>query len=150
MNTDLREKEKIYFGKNFFKLMNNAVFRKIVENVRKHRDIKLVTTVRRSIFLVSEPNYHTIKIFTKYLLVKEIEKTQIYMNNTVYLGLSIIEFCKVLMDEFWYDYLKLKYGEKGKLCYRDIDSFIVYIKTDDIYKDIADVVEIKFDTSNYE
>ena len=150
MNTDLREKEKIYFGKNFFKLMNNAVFRKIVENVRKHRDIKLVTTVRRSIFLVSEPNYHTIKTFTKHLLVKEIEETQTYMNNTAYLGLSIIEFCKILMDEFWYDYLKLKYGEKGKLCYRDTDSFIVYMKTDDIYKDIADVVEAKFDTSNYE
>ena len=150
MNTDLREKEKIYFGKNFFKLMNNVVFRKIVENVRKHRDIKLVTTIRISIFLVSEPNFHTIKIFTKHLLVKEVEKTQIYMDNTVYLGLSILEFCKILMDEFWYDYLKLKYGEKGKLCYRDTDSFIVYIKTDDIYKDIADVVETKFDTSNYE
>ena len=67
MNTDLRKKAKNDFEKDFFKLMNNAVFRKIIENVRKHRDIKLVTTKRRKGYLVSEPNYHTTKFFTEFL-----------------------------------------------------------------------------------
>ena len=72
------------------------------------------------------------------------------MNKPVYLGLSILELSKILMYEFWYDYVKPKYGEKVKLCYMDTDSFIVYIKTDDIYKDIAEDVETRFDTSTYE
>ena len=68
------------------------------------------------------------------------------MNKPVYLGLSILELSKILMYEFWYDYVKPKYGEKVKLCYVDTDSFIVYIKTDDIYKDIAEDIETRFDT----
>ena len=134
MNTDLRKKAKNDFEKDFFKLMNNAVFGKTMENVRKHRDIKLVTTERRRNYLVSEPNYHTTKFFTENLLAIEMKKTEILMNKPVYLGLSILELSKILMYEFWYDYVKLKYGEKVKLCYMDTDSFIAYIKTDDIYK----------------
>ena len=130
--------------------MNNAVFGKTMENVRKHRDIKLVITERRRIYLVSEPNYHTTKLFTEHLLAIEMKKVEILMNKPVYLGLSILELSKILMYEFWYDYVKPKYGEKVKLCYMDTDSFIVYIKTDDIYKDIAEDVETRFDTSNYE
>ena len=78
------------------------------------------------------------------------KKTQIYMNKLVYLGLSILELSKILMYEFWHDYVKPKYCEKAKLCYMDRVSFIVYIKTDDLYKDIAEDVETRFDTSNYE
>ena len=65
------------------------------------------------------------------------------MNKAVYLGLSILDLSKILMYEFWYDYVKPKYGEKAKLCYMDTDSFIVYIKTDDIYKDIGEDVETR-------
>ena len=72
------------------------------------------------------------------------------MNKPVYLELSMLELSKILMQEFWYDYIKPKYGEKAKLCYMDTDSFIRYINTDDIYKDIAEDVETRFDTSNYE
>ena len=72
------------------------------------------------------------------------------MNKPVYLELSILELNKILVYEFWYDYLKSKYGEKAKLCYMDTDSFIVSIKTDDIYEDIAEDVETRFDTSNFE
>ena len=72
------------------------------------------------------------------------------MNTPLHFGLSILELSKILMYEFWYDYVKPKYGEKVKLCYMDTDSFIVYIKTEDIYKDIAEDVETRFDTSNYE
>ena len=77
-------------------------------------------------------------------------KTELLMNKPMYLGLSILELSKILMYEFWYDYVKPKYGENAKLCYMDTDSFIVHVKTDDIYKDIAEDVETRFDTSNYE
>ena len=130
--------------------MNNAVFGKTMENARKHIDIKLVITERRRNYLVSKSSYHTTKFFTKNILAIEMKKTEILMNKPVYLGRSILEVSKILMHEFWYDYVKLKYGEKAKLCYTDTDSFIIYIKTDDIYKDIAEDVEIRFDTSNYE
>ena len=77
-------------------------------------------------------------------------KTQILMNKPVYLGLSILDLNKIVMYEFWYDYVKPKYGENAKLCYVDTDSFIVHVKTDDIYKDIAGNVELRFDTSNFQ
>ena len=120
---------------------------KTMENVRKHRDIKLVTTEKRKKYLMSEPHYHTTKFFTENLLAIETKKVQILMNKPVYLGLSILKLNKVIMYEFWSDYVKPKYSEKAKLCYLDTDSFIVYIKTNDIY---VAVVENRFDTSNYE
>ena len=92
--------------------MNNAVFGKTMENVRTHRDIKLVTTEKRKNYLVSEPNYHTTKFFTEHLLAIKMRKTQILMNKPVCLGFSMQELSKVLMCEFWYNYAKPKYGEK--------------------------------------
>ena len=86
----------------------NAVFGKTMENVRKHRDIKLVTTERTRNNLVSEPNYHTTKFFTENLLAIEMEKSEILMNKPVCLGLSTLELSKILMYEFWYDYVKPK------------------------------------------
>ena len=78
------------------------------------------------------------------------EKTQILMNKPVYLGLSILDLSKTVIYEFWCDYVKPKYSENGKRCYMDTDSFIVHIKTDDIYKDIAEDVEKRFDNFNFE
>ena len=72
------------------------------------------------------------------------------MNKPVYLGLTVLDLSKTVMYEFWYDYLKPKHGENSKLCYTDTDSFIVYVKTNNIYKDIAEDVEKRFDTSNFE
>ena len=95
--------------------MNNAVFGKTMENVRKNRDIKLVTTERRRNYLVIEPNYYTAKLFTKNLLAIEMKKTQITINKLVYLGLSILDLNKTVMYDFWYDYVKPKYAEKTKL-----------------------------------
>ena len=115
---------------------------------RKHKDIKLVTTERTRNYLVLEPNFHTTKFFTEKLLAIEMKKTEVLMNKPVCLGLSILELSKILMYEFWYDYVKPKHGEKVKLCYMDTGSFIIYIKTDDIYKDIALDVETRLDTSN--
>ena len=121
-----------------------------MENVKKHRDIKLVTTDKRRNQLASEPNYHTTKWFSENLLAIEMKKTKVKMNKPVYLGLSILEISKTLMFEFWYDYIRPKYTDNVKLCYMDTDSFMMLIKTEDFYKDIADDVEKRFDTSNYE
>ena len=121
-----------------------------MENLRKHRDIKLVTIDKRRNRLVSETNYHTTKWFSENLLANEMKKTKVKMNKAIYLGLSILEISNILIYEFWYDYMKPKYGNNVKLYYIDTDSFIMHIKTEDFYKDIAEDVEKRFDTSNYE
>ena len=130
--------------------MNNSVFGKTMENVRKHRDIKLVTTDKKRSKLVSEPNYHTMNLISENLSIIEMKKTKVKMNKPIYLGLSILEISKILMHEFWYDYMKPKYSDNVKLCYTDTESFIINIKTKDFYADIANDVEDRFDTSNYE
>ena len=150
MNTELRKLAKSDFEKDLFKLMNNSVFGKTMENIRKHRDIKLVTTDKKRSKLVSEPNYHTINLISEDLSIIEMKKTKVKMNQSIYLGLSILEISKTLMYEFWYDYMKPKYANNVKLCYMDTDSFIMNIKTNDFYKDISNNVENRFDTSNYE
>ena len=111
MNTKLRKEAKNEFEKDFFKLMNNSVFGKTMENVRKHRDIKLVTTDKRRNQLASEPNYHTTKYFSENLMAIEMKKkkTKVKMNTLIYLGMSILDISKSLMYEFWYDYIKPKY-----------------------------------------
>ena len=128
--------------------MNNAVFGKTMENVRKHRDIKLVTTDKRRNQLASEPNYHTTKYFSENLMAVEIKKSKVKLYKPIYLGMSILDISKTLMYEFWYDYTKLKYGDRTKLCYMHIDSRVIQIKTKDFYKDIANDIEKWFDTSN--
>ena len=150
MNTDLRKQAKNDFEKDFFKLINNSVFGKTMENVRNHRDIKIVTTDKRRSILASEPNYHSTKYISKDLLIMEMKKTEVKMSKPIYLGQAILDLSKTLMYEFWYDYIKPKYGDKARLCYMDTDSFVMNIKTEDFYKDIASDVERWFDTSNYD
>ena len=123
MNTELRKAAKNDFEKDLFKLTNNSVFGKTMENIRKHRDIKLVTTDKKRSKLVSEPNYHTINLISEDLSIIEMKKTKVKMNKPIYLGLSLLEISKTLMYEFWYDYVKPKYYDNVKLCYMDTDSF---------------------------
>ena len=149
MNNKLRTEAKNEFEKYFFKLMNNSVFRKTMENVKKHRDIQFVTTDEKRSKLVSEPNYHITNHFSENLLAIEIKKTKVKMNKPVYLGMSILDISKTLMYEFWYKYMKLKYKEKAKLCYMDTDSFVINIFTEDFFKDINNDIEKWFDTCNY-
>ena len=146
MNTELRKATKNDFEKDLFELMNNSVFGKTMENIGKHKDIKLVTTDKKRSKLVSEPNYHTSNLISEDLSITEMKKTKVKMNKPTYLGLSILEISKILMYEFWYDYMKPKYGNDVKLCYMDTDSFIMNIKTNDFYEDIANDVENRFDT----
>ena len=131
MNTELRKAEKNDFKKDLLKLRNNSVFGKTMENIRKHRDIKLVTTDKKRSKLVSEPNYHTINLISEDLSIIEMKKTKVKMNKPIYLGLSILEISKTLMYEFWYDYMKPKYNDNVKLCYMDTESFIMNIKTNE-------------------
>ena len=128
--------------------MNDAVFGKTMENVRNHWDIKIVTNDKRRSILASEPNYHSTKYISKDLLIMEMKKAEVKMNKPLYLGQAILGLSKTLMYEFWYDYIKLMYNDKAKLCYTATDSLVIHIKTDDFYKDIANDVEKLFDTSN--
>ena len=146
MNTRLRINSENDFFKDFFKLMNNAVFGKTMENVRNHRDIKIVTAEKQRKKFASEPNYHKTKHIPEDLLIMEIKKTEVKMNKPIYLGQAILDIRKALMYEFWYDYIKPKYWDKVKLCYMDTDSFIMHIETENFYKDIADDLKERFDT----
>ena len=130
--------------------MINSVFEKTIENLRKHRDVKLVTTDEKRSKLMSEPNNHTRKQFSENLLAVEMKKTKVKMNKPVYLGMSILDISKTLMYKFWYDYIKPKYEDRAKLCYTDTDSFIIHIITENFFEDIAGDVEIWFDASNYD
>ena len=107
MNAELRTEVE----KDFFKLMNNGVFGKTMENVRKLRDIKLVATDKTRNQLASEPNYHKTKYFSENLIAIEMKKSKVKMNNPIYFGMSILDISKTLMYEFWHDYIKPKYQQ---------------------------------------
>ena len=149
MNTELRMKSKNNFESNFFKLMNNSVFGKTIENIRKRTDIKLVTTEEQAERYIHKPNYTPRTTFSGSLVAIHMAKTSIYMNKPVYLGMSILDISKTLMYDFHYDYIKLKYGEKAELLFTDTDSLMYEIETEDFYKDISPDVHSMFDTSNY-
>ena len=150
MNTKLRMKAKNNFEKDFFKLINNAVFGKTMENVKNYRYIKLVSTDKQRNKFASEPNYHSTKYISEDLTVMEMKKAEVKMNKPIYLGQAILDISETLMYEFWYEYIKPKYKDKARLCYMDTDSFIINIKTEDFYEDIAGDVRKWFDTSNYD
>ena len=129
--------------------MNNSVFGKTMENVRKHRHIKHVTTERRKKLFVGRTKLSYYKVFDRkcvdYKNEKKKKKTQIFMNEPVYWGLSVLDLSKSVMYKFWYDFVKPKYGEKARLWNIDTDSFIVYTRTDHIYKDTAEDVDTRSD-----
>ena len=149
-NTRLRTEAKNDFEKDFYKLMNNAVFGKTMENIRKHRDVKLVNNEEACLRAVMKPNFKSGTLFGPNLMGCEMGKVKVVMNKPVYLGQAILDLSKIVMYEFHYDYKKRKYADdKLTLCYMDTDSLIYDIKTDDFYKDIAGDVESRFDTNGY-
>ena len=119
------------FEKDFFKLMNNAVFCKMMENIRKHKDIKLVTTHEHYVKLMMKPNFKSQIRFGDNFFTLEMGKIRVVMNKPVYLGQAILDLSKVLMYKFHYDYSLPKYGDRFRLCYMDTDSFIYQINTED-------------------
>ena len=148
-NTNLRAQAKNNFEKDFFKLMNNSVFGKTMENIRNRVDVKLVNTEEKFKKLVAKPNFKSRKIFNENLISVHMKKTSLTMNKPVYLGMCILELSKIIMFDFHYKYIKPKYGNKAKLLFTDTDSFLYEIETEDFYKDIAGDVKDKFDTSEY-
>ena len=148
-NTQLRTKATNDFENDFFKLMNNAVFGKTMENIRKHRNIKLVTNRESYLKTVMKPNFKSGVLFGENLMGCETGKIKVVMNKPVYLGQAILDLSKIVMYEFHYDYMKPKYGENLKLCYMDSDTLVYHIKAKDFYADIADDVPKRFDTSGY-
>ena len=149
MNTKLRIESKNKFKKDFFKLMNNSVFGKTIENIRKRTDIKLTTTQKQVEKYIYKPNYDGRTTFSGNLVAIHMKKTSLYMNKPVYLGMCILDLSKTLMYEFHYEYIKTKYGEKAKLLFTDTDSLMYEIETEDFYKDISPDIHAWFDTSNY-
>ena len=138
------------FEKDFFKLMNNLVFGKTMENIRKHRNIGLVTTEEKYLRTVMKPNFKFGVLFDKNPMGCEMGKIKVVMTKPVYLSQAILDLSKIVMYEFHYDYMVPKYGlEKLKLFHMDTDSLVYDIKTEDFYEDIANDVEARFDTSGY-
>ena len=148
-NTNLRTQAKNSFEKDFFKLMNNSVFGKTMENIRNRVNVKLVNSDEKFKKLVAKPNYESRKIFDENLVSVHMKKTSLTMNKPVYLGMSILDLSKIVMFDFHYNYIKPKYGNKAKLLFTDTDSFLYEIQTEDFYKDISGDVKDRFDTSEY-
>ena len=149
-NTALRTAATNNFEKYFYKLMNNLAFGKIMENIRKHMSIKLVTNQEVYLKAVMKPNFKSGTLFGTNLMGCEMGKIKVVMNKPVSLGQAILDLSKIVMYEFHYDYMKRKYNDdKLTLCYMDTDSLIYSIETDNFYRDIADDVANRFDMSGY-
>ena len=149
-NTKLRAAAKNYFKKDLYKLMNNAVFGKTTENIRKHRNIKLVNNEVDYLRAVMRPNFKPGTLIGPDLMGCEMGKIKVVMNKPVYLEQAILDLSKTVVYEFHYDYMKQKYSDnKLKLCYMDTNPLIYEIKTDNFSEDITNEVESRFDTSGY-
>ncbi|KAJ4449536.1 hypothetical protein ANN_00937 [Periplaneta americana] len=148
LNTELRKNAKNNFEKDFFKLMNNAVFRKTMENVRKRPHFRLVSNDEKLKKLISKPYFLDRVIYAENLVGIHLARTQILFDKTLYVGMCILELSKVHMYNFHYSIMKEQFGDKLKLCYMDTDSFIYLIETDDLYHDLQNVRD-HLDTSVY-
>ena len=147
-NTEKRKNAKNDFEKDFFKLMNNSVFGKTMENIRKRVDVRLVTDEKKLLKLTSKPTYVSSKIFNENLVAVHKIKETLKLNRPAYVGMCILDLSKTLMYDFHYNYIKHKYGEKAKLLFTDTDSLTYEIEAKDVYKDFFKDKD-KFDNSDY-
>ena len=151
-NTKSRTKAKSDFEKDFFKLMNNSVFGKTMENIRKRCTVEIVNGLEEKKVkkLVAKPNYKSSFTFENSNLVSmRIGKTKVELSKPVYLGASILDLSKILMYDFHYDYVVPKYCNRAQLLFTETDSLCYELWTDDFFQDIAPDVETMFDTSNF-
>jgi len=150
MNTEFRKNAKSDFEKNFYKLMNNSVFGKTMENLRNHVDIKIVRTneTKKIRKLVASPLFSRHVFFSNDLVGIDIQKSKLLLNKPVYTGMTILDNSKILMYDFFYNELKKQYGSRCELLYTDTDSLLLEIETDDVYKDIKTNKNL-YDTSDY-
>ena len=148
-NTELRKEANNAFEKDFFKLMNNSVFGKTIENIRKRQNVKLIDDRKKALKLTSKPNFDRATIFDEHLVAIHMKKTEVYFNKPIYVGQAILDLSKTLMFDFHYNYIRKKYGNKAELLMTDTDSLMYLMQTDDVYSDIKHDVKKKFDTSNF-
>lgn len=152
LNTQLRTVAKNEFEKNLFKLMNNAVFGKTMEDVRKHSVVKLITKWEGRYgaeSYICRPEFKSSTIFDDNLVAIELKKTELYFNKPIYVGQAILDIAKTKIYEFHYDYMKPIFGDKCYAAYTDTDSIIYMIEHKDIYNIIKRDCHIRFDTSDY-
>lgn len=151
LNTEMRTKAQNVFDRDFYKLMNNSIYGKMMENLRARIDIKLVNKWGGRCgagMLIARPNFKKCKIFDEELVAFEMRKTRILMNKPIIVGMCVLDISKLTMYSFLYDFLKPKYGDKCKVAYTDTDSFVLDIETDDFYTDMSENIDM-FDTSDY-
>ena len=129
--------------------MNNSVFGKTIENIRKRQNIILVDDRKKGVKLTTKPNFDRVTIFDRKLVAVHMKKTEVYFDKPVYVGQAILDLSKTLMFDFHYNYIRKKYKNKAELLFTDTDSLMYQIYTDDFYKDISRDIKKKFDTSDY-
>ena len=147
-NTLKRTQAKNSFEKDFFKLMNNSVFGKTMENIRKRVDVRLITDEKKLLKMVSKPTYVSSKIFNENLVAVHKIKETLTLNRPAYVGMCILDLSKTLMYNFHYNYIKKKYGNKAKLLFTDTDSLTYEIEAEDVYQDFWNDKD-RFDNSDY-
>ena len=128
--------------------MNNSVFGKTMENVRKRVSIELVKDAEKAAKLVNKPNFEDLKIFDEFLIAIKMRKTKVWMTKPVYVGMSILDLSKTLMFDFHYGYVKKKW-ENCEVLYSDTDSLVLKIETNDFFADISGDVAEWFDTNEF-
>ena len=148
INVKLRQEAKNTFEKNFFKLMNNAVFGKTMENLRKRKTVELVCDENRFLKLVAKSSYDHATRFEENIVGVHMKRTSIMFNKPVYVGQAILDISKTCMYDFHYRYVKKKWP-KAQLCFTDTDSLLYKIETDDLLEDISKDVAENFDTSDF-
>ncbi|KFM68525.1 hypothetical protein X975_13710, partial [Stegodyphus mimosarum] len=147
-NTDQRKDAQTGYEKDFFKLMNNSVYGKTMENVRKHIDVQLVNTEKRAKKLVAAPTFHNFRIFDHDLVGIQRLKNCVSLNRPIYVGFVILELSKYHMYNFHYNHIKKQYGERAKLLFTDTDSLTYEILTEDVYRDMSFHMHL-YDMSDY-
>ena len=146
-NTDLRKTASSSFENDFFKLMNNSVFGKTIENIRKRQNVNIIYNKKMAVKLSSKPNFERLTIFDENLVAVHMKKTEVCFNKPIFVGQAILDFSKTLM--FHYNYIRKKYDNKAELLFTDTDSLMYLIQTQDVYHDINKDIKKKFDTSDY-
>ncbi|XP_048482323.1 uncharacterized protein LOC125489689 [Plutella xylostella] len=154
LNTQLRTLATSDFEKDFYKLMNNSIFGKTMENIEKRVNVKLLThwenrgKTQGAESLIARPEFHSLSIFSESLVAVQLHKTKLFYNKPIYLGFSILDISKTLMYDFHYKYMKRKFSNI-KLLYTDTDSLVYQINCMDFYKEIKEDLNEYFDTSDY-
>ena len=148
-NTELRKKATNAFEKDFFKLMNNSVFGKTMENIRNRVDIKLVNNKKKAIELTRKLNYNSWTWFSENLVAIHMNRIKLYFNKPIYIGMSILDISKTLIYDFHYNYMIPKFKNNQQLLFTDTDSLCYEIKNVDFYEEIKPDINLRFDTSDY-